>query len=77
MILCSPGLSKGKNSHGVEFGEENLFKAIAQNIKLPPHELRNEILFEFQQFSAGHELEKDVTLMVIEVQDKVIKLAKS
>jgi len=76
LVLCSPGLVKVLNPSNEPFGEERLFKIILGGSKLHAHELRNEILFHTNQFAAGREIERDLTLMVVDVQDKVIKLAR-
>ena len=41
------------------------------------HELRNHILYEVQKFTGHNEPLRDQTIVVLEVKDKVIKLAKS
>ena len=40
------------------------------------NELRNEILYQVEKFASGRDLPHDLTVVVTEVKDRVIKLAK-
>ncbi len=75
LILVSPGAIKAENRKGEAYGWER----ISQSIKSAPprgvHELRQNLLFELEKFAEGVELKRDVTILAIEVKDKVIKLA--
>lgn len=75
IILCSEGLRVVKNLKGELFGRERLFKAIFEGPKQGVHELRNEILYRIEKFSQGEPLPKDITLIIIEANSNVIKLA--
>jgi phosphoserine phosphatase RsbU/P len=77
IILCSPGVLTVQNSNGEHFEEERLYKIVLDQTKSTPHQLRNEIFFQVSQFAGGREIERDITVIVIEVQDRVLKLAKS
>jgi phosphoserine phosphatase RsbU/P len=77
IILCSQGLLAIKNAQGDLFEEERLYKIVLDKTKASTHELRNEILFQAKLFGDNRELEKDITVIVLEVQDRVLKLAKS
>ena len=77
IILCTEGVVQALNPKGEEFGEERLFKAILAAPRLGVHDLRNEILYQVERFAAGRELPRDATVVVTEVKDRVIKLAKS
>ncbi len=76
LILCSEGVLSAPNPTGVSFGLEQLQKAIARAPRTGVHDLRNEILFSLEQFTETLEPLRDVTVLVIEVSDRVIKLAK-
>lgn len=76
VILSSPGLVAVQDLNGETFGRERLYEAIALAPRTGVHELRNQILFDVKQFSNGLELKRDITLVVFEVKDRVIKLAK-
>lgn len=77
LILCTEGVVQAQNAKGEEFGEERLFKAILAAPRLGVHDLRNEILYQMERFAAGRELPHDATVVVTEVKDRVIKLAKT
>lgn len=76
LILCSEGLVQAMNSNHEPFGFERLQKAALRAPRTGVHELRNEILFGVEQFSETNEPIRDQTVLVIEVNDRVIKLAK-
>lgn len=76
LILCSEGVSRAQNPKGEAFGEERLAKAILAAPRLGVHDLRNEILYQVERFAQGKDLPQDATVVVCEVKDRVIKLAK-
>lgn len=76
VILCSDACTQARNPDGEAFGFERLQKAILRAPRSGVHELRNEILFSIQQFTETTEPVRDLTVLVIEVNDRVIKLAK-
>jgi len=76
LIFCSEGVSKAQNPKGEAFGEERLAKAILAAPRLGVHDLRNEILYQVERFAAGKDIPQDATVVVCEVKDRVIKLAK-
>lgn len=77
LILCTEGIVRAANLNGEQFGEERLYKAVLAAPRLGVHDLRNEILFQVERFSQGRELPQDATVVVTEVKDRVIKLAKT
>ncbi|HVK61437.1 MAG TPA: SpoIIE family protein phosphatase [Bdellovibrionales bacterium] len=77
IILCSEGVVRAQNHGGESFGEERLFKTILAAPRLGVHDMRNEILYQVEKFAGGKELPQDATVVVTEVKDRVIKLAKS
>jgi sigma-B regulation protein RsbU (phosphoserine phosphatase) len=77
MILCSEGVIRAQNPNGEAFGEERLYKSILAAPRLGVHDLRNEIFYQLEKFTQGRDLPQDVTVVVTEVKDRVIKLAKS
>jgi sigma-B regulation protein RsbU (phosphoserine phosphatase) len=76
LVLISDGIYKVKNSKDIAFDTNKIKKIIQDYSKKNPHELRNEIFFQLQKWNASKELSKDVTVMVAEVKDRVLKLAK-
>jgi sigma-B regulation protein RsbU (phosphoserine phosphatase) len=77
LILCTEGVVRALNAKGEEFGEERLYKTILAAPRLGVHDLRNEILYQVERFAAGRDLPNDATVVVTEVKDRVIKLAKT
>lgn len=75
LVLVSPGCLRAQNLKGESFGWER----VSQSIKSAPprgiHELRQNLLFEIEKFTEGTELRRDLTILALEVKDKVIKLA--
>ena len=76
LILCSPGILQATNKKGEIFAFENLQKAVDNKKRQAVHDLRNEILFQVSQHTGLSEPERDQTVMILEVKDRVIKLAK-
>lgn len=76
IIICTEGVSRALNPNGEAFGEERLFKAVLTAPRTSVHDLRNEIMYQIEKFVQGRELPQDVTVIVMEVKDRVIKLAK-
>lgn len=76
LILCSEGLTRETGKDGKTWGEGSLTDAIRQSPRQGVHELRNEILYRCEAFSGKTEPDRDQTVLVLEVKDKVIKLAK-
>ena len=76
MIFCTKGVFAARNLEGKEFGQDRLYRAILEYATRGVHELRNQIFFQVQKFSGGQEVPRDMTVVVVEVKDRVIKLAK-
>jgi sigma-B regulation protein RsbU (phosphoserine phosphatase) len=77
LVLCTRGVIEACNVQGESYGLERVTRSFLSGPKRGVHELRNHILFEVQKFAQGAEPIRDQTLVVLEVKDKVIKLAKS
>lgn len=77
IVLCSEGVVRATNPKGEAFGEERLYKVVLAAPRLGVHDLRNEIFYQVERFAQGQPLPQDVTVVVTEVKDRVIKLAKS
>ncbi len=77
IILCTEGVVRALDPKGETFGEERLYKTILAAPRLGVHDLRNEILYQIERFTQGRDLPQDLTVVVTEVKDRVIKLAKS
>lgn len=77
IILCSEGVVKVLNPKGEAFGEERLYKTVLAAPRLGVHDLRNEIIYQIERWAQGREFPNDLTVVVAEVKDRVIKLAKN
>ncbi len=79
VILVSGGTSAAKNAKGETFGEDRLIRAItahaANSGAASIHDARNEILYSVEKHANGQDLPQDVTVVVFEVKDRVIRLA--
>lgn len=69
LVVMTEGLSQ-------VFTKDELVKILTDNAKNGVHDLRNELLFQAQRKSKLDEPVRDQTVVVIEVKDRVIKLAK-
>lgn len=76
LVLATEGLKNSQNSLGVNWGGHGLSEAISRAPKSGVHDLRNEILFSNEKYTGKTEPVRDQTLIVTEVKDRVIKLAK-
>lgn len=77
VILFTRGILEITNPRGETFGLENVTRSLMSGPKRGVHEMRNHLLFEAQKFAQGQELPRDLTVLILEVKEKVIKLAKS
>ena len=69
ICIVSEGLSE-------ILGAESIVKIMTDNAKNGVHDLRNELLFQAQRKSKLDEPLRDQTVIVVEVKNQVIKLAK-
>lgn len=76
LIFCTKGMVESRNLEGEEFGQDRLFKSILEYSSRGVHELRNQLFFQVHKFSGGQEPQRDRTVLIAEVKDRVIKLAK-
>ena len=77
LVLCTRGVIEARDAKGESYGMERVTRSFLNGPKRGVHELRNHILYEVHKFAQGTEPIRDQTLLVLEVKDKVIKLAKS
>ncbi len=76
LILCSEGVWAAQSPDHEAFGKERLSKAILHAPRSGVHSVRNEILYQVEKFTTLSDPQRDQTVVVTEVKDKVIKLAK-
>lgn len=75
-ILVSDGAVRAQNKDGEIFGEDRLHESILKDQKATAHEIRNEILYQVSKHAQGKEYPNDISVLVMSVKDKVIKLRK-
>ncbi len=75
LILCSRGICQTQNLEGDEFGKERLAKALLGAPDSGAHEIRNEVLMMMKKYSDGLQPQRDQTILVAEVKERIIKLA--
>ena len=75
-VVCTDGILAAQNAENVAFGTENFSKTLATAPKSGVHELLNEILLQCERFTGRTEPVRDQTVVVTEVKEKVIRLAK-
>lgn len=75
LILCSPGLFKATSPDGEQFGEERYYSILKKSAQSDVHNLRNEVFFQAQQFVKSKSLPQDLTVIVVETKERVLKLA--
>ncbi|MBK9294635.1 MAG: serine/threonine-protein phosphatase [Oligoflexia bacterium] len=76
LILISQGVHGLKNSKGESFTESKFIKTIEDVTNSSVHEIRNEIVFQIKKFIGDAELSSDVSVVVMKVKDKVVRLKK-
>lgn len=76
IIIVTKGVLQSENLDGEVYGLKRLMQSISDAPKKGVHELRNQILFDVKGFSSGKNQKSDRTVVVAEVKDRVIKLAK-
>lgn len=75
LVFCSRGLVEAENSKDELFGTERLIRSLISGPDQGVHELRNHILVDLKNHLGAKEQGRDVSLIVLEVQEKVLKLA--
>lgn len=76
LILCTEGVLNATTPDQEIFGRDRLAKTILRAPRSGVHEIRNEILYQVEKFTQTAEPVRDQTVVVTEIKDKVIKLAK-
>lgn len=77
LVLATEGLKISQNTVGHQWGVKGISDAIHRAPKQGVHELRNEILLANERFTGKSDPTRDQTLIISEVKDRVIKLAKN
>ncbi|MBE8221254.1 MAG: SpoIIE family protein phosphatase [Bdellovibrionales bacterium] len=73
LVFCTPGLALEKNSKNELFGSQRIIDIIKNN--LDTHALRNEIFLSIKNFSDTGEFKNDHSVIILDVKDKILRLA--
>lgn len=77
LIIASEGVVRTTNPTGESFGLDRLSQAVLKAPKSGVHEMRNEILYQLEKFAESTEFSEDLTIVVTEVKERILKLARS
>ena len=76
LIIVSEGVVRTLNPSGEPFGLDRLSQAVLKAPKTGVHEMRNEILFQLEKYAESNEFPEDITIVVTEVKERILKLAR-
>lgn len=76
LIIVSEGVLRTMNPSGEAFGLDRLCQAAMKAPKSGVHEMRNELLYQLEKFAESAEFPEDVTVVVTEVKERILKLAR-
>jgi phosphoserine phosphatase RsbU/P len=77
LVVCSRGIINATSETNEKFGMDRLTDVLVKNIlQSGAHEIRNEVLFQVSKFAEGRDYPQDLSVLVMQVKDKVIKLRK-
>ena len=74
LILCSPGVVHGVNKKRKSLGVQRLKEIICDQEEAGAHSLRNHILYKVKSYYDNEPLNRDQSIFVMEVQDKILRL---
>ena len=73
LVFCSVGFLSLTNSEGQSWGLDQILSIIKENVQKGVHDLRNEIFYQSSRFSKDRP--RDLSVIVIEVKERIMKLA--
>ena len=76
IVLCSPGVAQRKNLKGESFGEKNIIQSISLGKQKSALSARQSILFQADRFAGSAEPERDQTVLILTVKDRILRLTK-
>ncbi len=77
LIIVSEGVVKTLNPGGEPFGLDRLSQAVMNAPKTGVHEMRNELLYQLEKFAETADFPEDLTVVVTEVKERILKLARA
>lgn len=75
LVIVTQGITGAKDLNGESYGAERLVQVLLKGPKQGVHELRNAIMHDVELHRKGQQLQRDQTIVVLEVKERVIKLA--
>ncbi len=76
LVLCSPGVLHGRSPGGETYPLSSLKQALQKELSSSVHEIRNKIVYELESFTQGAPLDRDQSVLVMEVKNRILKLTK-
>ena len=76
LVLCSPGVLQCRAPGGDTYTLSALEKSLQSESTSSVHQVRNRIIYELESFSQGQPSESDQSVLVMEVKNYILKLAK-
>ncbi len=77
LTFATEGILQSINKEtGRPFGTEGLMRCLQRVPKTGAHNLRNEVFYQLEQWQSSEPTDRDQTLLVLEVDERVLKLAK-
>jgi sigma-B regulation protein RsbU (phosphoserine phosphatase) len=77
LIIVSEGVARMQNPAKETFGIDRLSQAVMRAPKSGVHEVRNELLYQLEKFAETTEFSEDVTIIITEVKERILKLARA
>ncbi len=73
LVVCSPGILNAQSPSGQRYSLLSLKQLIQKGANYSVHELRNNILYELDHFCQGHPRQRDQTVLVMSIKDRILK----
>ena len=77
LILCSPGVLQCQAPGGDTYSLSALKQSLQNETTSSVHQVRNRIVYELESFAQGQPSESDQSVLVMEIKNHILKLAKN
>ncbi len=77
LVICSPGILQAKSPAGESYSLASLKNLLKTEAESGVHELRNFILYELKSFCQGRPSQRDQSVLVMEVKNRILKLTQN
>ena len=75
LIVLSPGVFQTRSLEGKQYTLSKIKKILKEEKASSVHEIRNRIFYDLKAFSKGRPSESDQSVLVMEVKQRILKLA--